>query len=218
MTVADDPGAPAYDDALDDLAARVFRDDAPDRIEPLLSRFAEKVGPLLADDEQPQLWQALRVDWALCDAWLDHPGDTWAWRATMGRVDGVTPTPADGTVARSIAGVFEVWPGRTPWLREPTRGICLRLADHVVLQPPVDGEGPAALWGLRVCVAAESAFMCRPPLPFPLAALRPIRDAARRRLAGEPDLLLRLYRGWLHFARASRADAEAIFEAVLRPR
>jgi hypothetical protein len=214
VTVTDDPGAPSYDDALDDLAARLFAGDAASRVAPLLRRFEAEVGPLHADDPQYELWHALRLDWAMCDASLDHPGDTWAWRAVTGTVPGVAASAVDGTVARSIAGVFEVWPGREPWLRELTRGICLPLADHVRLEPVVD-DGPAALWGLRICVAAQRAFLCRPPLPFPLAATVAIREAARRRLANGEDLLLKLYRAWLQHARATRADADGLFRAVL---
>ena len=112
--------------------------------------------------------------------------------------------------------MFEVWRAREPWLREPTRGLCMPLHDRVHLEPPPEG-GPAALWELRVCIAGGRAFMCRPPLPYPLDALQAIRDAARLRLRGEGDaLILKLRRAWLHTARASRADPHAVFSATLR--
>lgn len=209
--------APDYEEALDELAARAFaRDGGVARLQPLLDRFDAAMGALHPDDPHHALLHALRTDWALCEAELDGPGDTWAWRIARGRLPQVTPAAADGTIARSIAGLFEVWRGKEPWLREPTRGVCLPLADRVHLEP-APGGGPAALWELRICVAGGRAFMCRPPLPYPLEVLDVVRDAAGLRLRGRGDgLLVRMRRAWLSVARASRADPRAVFSAILR--
>lgn len=209
--------APSYDDALDDLSARVFEGDAgTGRLRPLLSRYDAAIGALHPDDPHHELLHVLRTDWALLDAEVDGPGDTWAWRVARGRVPRVRSRPIDGTIARSICGVFEVWRAREPWLRDPTRGVCLPLADRVHLEATPEG-GPAALWEMRIVVAGGRAFMCRPPLPYPLQALEVLRDAARFRLAGQGERLgHKLRRAWLHTARATRGDAAAIFAATLR--
>ena len=66
-------------------------------------------GALHPDDPNHELLHVLRTDWALLDAEVDGPGDTWGWRVARGRVARVRPQPIDGTIARSISGVFEVW-------------------------------------------------------------------------------------------------------------
>ena len=208
--------APSYDEALDDLSARTFAGEAgAARLAPLLARYDAAIGALHPDDPHHELLHVLRTDWALLEAEVDGPGDTWAWRVARGRVARVRPQPIDGTIARSIGGVFEVWRAREPWLREPTRGLCLPLADRVHLEAPPQG-GPAALWELRIVIAGGRAFMCRPPLPYPLETVPVLRDAAKFRLKGHGERLShKLRRAWLHTARASRGDAAAILAATL---
>jgi hypothetical protein len=208
--------APAYDEALDDLCARAFAGEAgAARLRPLLARYDAAIGVLHPEDPHHELLHALRIDWALVDAEVDGPGDTWAWRVARGRVATVRGQPIDGTIARSICGVFEVWRDREPWLREPTRGLCLPLADRVHLEAPPEG-GPAAVWEMRIVVAGGRAFMCRPPLPYPLETVAVLREAAKFRLGGHGERLgHKLRRAWLHTARSTRADAAAIFAATL---
>lgn len=209
------------DELLDVVAARVFgTPEGVARIEPLLDRFRDEVGILRDDDEFPELLQAIRTDWALCDAPAElgaTPGDTWWARALGGAVPGVDLSDLELGSGAYVVGLFEVWPGSRAWLRDPLRGYSLELLDELLLEPTEPG-GPAALWECRVWLEDGVGRLCRAPLPYPLEIRRLLLDAARLRWerGGPPVSLLRLRRLWLHFHRAPRADATAVFSGLLR--
>jgi len=175
--------AAAHD--LDGLAAAVFGGTVGAlRMDPLIERWNAEVGPILEDDEDAQLWRAIRVDWALCDADLDpdRPGETWAWKMVRGQVPECRPEPSFSRVAASITGIFEVWAGRPVWLRCPLSGRCLRVLDALAgLGPP--GQSPSALWELRLLPVRGGVRICRPPLAYPLEAIE-VLDAERARRHG----------------------------------
>ena len=112
-----------WEGQLDRLAERVFSGpEGPARAAPLLARWDAQVGGLGAGDVDHPLLQAARVDWALCDAEVGGPGESWAWRAAHGCVPGVEPDAAVQALARSQVGLFEVWPGKPAVLRGRIRG------------------------------------------------------------------------------------------------
>lgn len=205
-----------WGDAFDGLASAVFEGEVGrHRFAPLLARWDDEAAPLRDEDRDYAKWQVIRTDWALCDA-LAHdakgPGDTWARRAASGRLQGWEPQPTDAAIAASICSVFEVWPGRVPWLRDCIGGISLALADEVLLEPVGDG-GPAALWEARVIIEGGRAHLCRPPLSYPLSILDVIARRQLDRFAPEgrrPSLPL-LRRAWLRWRRAERAEARVMF-------
>jgi hypothetical protein len=212
-------GAGRFGDALDELAAAVFDgDEGRRRLLPLLARWDDEAAPLHDDEPDYDGWQVIRADWALCDA-LAHdaagPGDTWGRRAVRGRVPGIVPGPDHRAVVASVAGLFEVWPGKVPWLRDCVGGLCLALADPVRLEPMDDGE-PAALWEARIVIDEGLAHLCRPPLAYPLEVLEPVRDRQLRRFApgGRLPALALLRRARLRWRRAERADARVMFRLV----
>jgi hypothetical protein len=206
-------------DALDELAAAVFDGDAGHhRLAPLLAHWDDEAAPLRDEDPDFASWQMIRMDWALCDA-LAHdatgPGDTWALRAVRGRVLGFFPEGRHLAVSGTVAGLFEVWPGRVPWMRDCVSGLCLALADPVRLEPLDKGE-PAALWEARIAIEGGRAFLCRPPLAYPLEVLDTVRDRQLRRFApaGRSPSLALLRRARLRWRRAERADASVMFRLI----
>jgi hypothetical protein len=207
------------EDELDALAEAVFGTPAGRaRVDPLLRRWEVEVGPIHEDDPHHGLWQAIRLDWALCDAEIDGGrgrGDTWAARAAAGLVDGIEPDPRWRAVSGTVVGLFEVWPSDPPFLRDRLRGACMPLHDAVRLVP-VD-DGPAALWEVRVCIGDGHAHLCRSPLPYPLELLPLLEQANADRFApgGAPLRWSKLRRGWFAVHRARRADPAAIFERIL---
>jgi len=190
---------------------------------PLLSRWEQEAGPLREEDPEHATMQALRVDWALCDAAVDHPGDTWAWRAAAGAIPGVQRTAAMGAVARSISGLWRVTPGRRPWLSDCLSGVGVELASPIRL--PSAGREPL-LWDARVVIMDGAAELCRPPLTYPGVVFSEIRrrglqrlgrphgdtpDGAHADAASRHSVLMQLRRKWLHCARAPRADPLLLF-------
>jgi hypothetical protein len=216
-------GAPSASDglgdALDELAAVVFDGElGRRRLAPLLVRWDDEAAPLRDDEPDYPSWQVIRTDWALCDA-LAHdaagPGDTWARRALRGRVPGFVPQACHHAVVASVAGLFEVWPGQVPWMRDCVGGLCLPLVDPVRLEPMGKGQ-PAALWEARVAIEHGCARLCRPPLAYPLEVLESVRARALRRFwpNGRPPSLALLRRARLRWRRAERADAAVMFRLV----
>lgn len=218
--------ATPWGDALDALAAAVFDgDEGHRRLAPLLARWDDEAAPLRDEDPDFGQWQMIRTDWAVCDA-LAHdavgPGDTWARRAVEGRLPGWEPRPEDEALAASVCGLFEVWPGKIPWLRDRVGGVCLALADAARLEP-VGEDGPVALWEARVVIGdvdprhpelGARAHLCRPPLSYPLEILDTVQERQLRRFAPDgrrPSLAL-LRRARLRWRRAERADARVMFK------
>jgi hypothetical protein len=199
-----------FGDALDEIASRVFGGaEGQARLQPLLSQWEDEVGRIHDDDEQHEVLQAVRTDWALCDA---NPGDTWLRRVMRGAVPGVPPHDAWHPLLGGHVGLFEVWPGQQAWLRDVRSGLSVRLSDPVRVVPLPEG-GPGALWEVRIVIVDGAARMCRPPLSYPLGVLDQLHDENRARFdhGGEPVSLLRLRRYWLQWARAPRAEAAAVF-------
>ncbi|MCA9654085.1 MAG: hypothetical protein H6712_08725 [Myxococcales bacterium] len=214
----DDPGG-SWGEALDELGAAVF-DGEPGRhrLAPLWARWDDEAAPLRDEDPDYSRWQMIRTDWALCDARAHDatgPGDTWARRAAAGRLPGWTPRDVDVVLATSFCGLFEVWAGKVPWLRDCVGGVCVALADPVRLEP-VGGKGPAALWEARVVIEQGRAQLCRPPLSYPLEILETVRERSLRRFApgGRPLSMATLRRARLRWRRAERADARVMFQII----
>jgi hypothetical protein len=208
-----------YGDALDELAAAVFDGElGRRRITPLLHCWDDEAAPLRDEDPDYARWQMIRMDWALCEA-LAHdatgPGDTWARRALRGRVAGFVPQERHLAVAATVAGLFEVWPGKVPWMRDCVGGLSVALADPVRLEPVGDDE-PAALWEARLAIVGGKAHLCRPPLSYPLEVLETVRDRQLRRFApgGRMPSLALLRRARLRWRRAERADATVMFRLI----
>lgn len=213
------PERVSWGDALDELAAAVFDgEQGRSRLAPLWARWDDEAAPLRDEDPDYSSWQMIRTDWALCDAPAHDatgPGDTWARRAASGRLPGWEPREADIALATSISALFEVWGGSVPWLRDCARGVCVALADPVLLEP-VEGDGPAALWEARVVIEGGRAHLCRPPLHYPLEILETVRDRALRRFTpgGRPLSLSSVRRARLRWRRAERADARVMFQLI----
>ena len=200
----------SFADLLDDLASRVFGgEEGEGRLRPLLDRWEREVGRIQEDDEQREVLQAVRTDWALCEADPDAP---WLRRVLAGAVADVPPDDRWRPLLGTHVGLFEVWPGPQAWLRDVRSGLSVRLADPVRVEPLPEG-GPAALWEVRIAIVDGAAQMCRPPLSYPLGVLDPLHDHNRARFeTGVPPVsLLRLRRYWLQFQRAPRAEPAAIF-------
>ncbi len=198
-----------WEGQLDRLAEGVFA-AAPERAAPLLARWDEQVGRLCVGDRDHDLLEAARIDWALCEAELGGPGETWAWRAAHGRVPGVEADGAVQALARSQVGLFEVWPGRPALLRGRIRGLCLRVDDPLLATLGERGR-IAALWELRVVFTREGARLCRPPIAYPLEILgRLTRAHEQHWRSPEQGLeLMQLRRMRLQWTRARRGGLAA---------
>ncbi|MFO7564417.1 MAG: hypothetical protein R6X02_17355 [Enhygromyxa sp.] len=177
-------------EALDAVAAAAFAGPAGRaRLAPLLARFEQEVGVLAPDDPELELLALVRMDWALCDVPAEpgaHPGDTWAWRVIHGRVPGVRcdPSPLRAAAARSVTGLFEVFPGEPTWVRDRISGLVLRLFDGVGPFPQVEPGRPAALWELRLVPdPSGGCFVARPAIDYPLELLELLEAEFPRRFA-----------------------------------
>lgn len=200
-----------WEAALDDLGELVFGGPpGAARAAPLLARFDAEVGLYAGLDDGYLVLQAARVDWALCEAQVGGPGETWAWRAATGQVPEIRPTPVIEALARSQVGLFEVWPGTPLLLRDRLRGLCV----HVHEPAPWLGEGRrlAALWEARVVILPEGARLCRPPIEYPLA-IAPLLQRAHERHWRTPGALelQRLRRARREWSRDRKGEARAHF-------
>jgi hypothetical protein len=198
--------------ALDAVAAAAFDGVAGRaRLAPLLARFDAEVGALVSDDPDFELLQLTRMDWALCDVPAEpgaQPGDTWAWRVIHGRVPGARcePSPLRNAAARSVSGLFEVFPGEPTWVRDRISGVVLRLFDGVGPFPHAEPERAAALWELRLVPdPSGGCFVARPPIDYPLELLEALEQELGRRFASDrwPDMQ-GLRRARLRYLRAGK--------------
>lgn len=203
-----------WEEWLDRLAERVFSGvEGAARAAPLLARWDAVVGRATPGDADYAALQAARIDWALCDAEVDGPGDTWAWRAAQGLVPEAPPDAAVQALARSQAGMFELWPGRPAQLRGRIRGLCLRVDEPSLAAVRNERGGPLALWEVRVVFARGGVRMCRPPIAYPLEIL-PRLQVAHEQHWREPSRgldLLQLRRMRLQWKRARKPDVRAAF-------
>lgn len=186
---------------LDQLAEQVFEDAS--RLDPLLGRFEREVGRFRDDDDELRLLQGIRTDWALCDAALESPGDTWARRVARGLIPGTDPA-LGMSAAQSQAGIFEVFAGATVWIRDPLRGTAYRLLDPIAPFGPGSGT-PAAVWELRVLYDAdeEGVRMTRAPLRYPRDVARQLEGSHGRRFTNPPwPSMQALRKARLHWARS----------------
>lgn len=194
---------------LDDAAAFVFDgDEGARRLAPLLERWNDEIGTIREDDSQRELLQAMRTDWALCDA--PAVGER-PWLAVV--LEGALgPVPdAWRVLARNHVGLFEVFPGRVSWLRDLRAGLCVPVLDALPLVPEPDG--PAAVWEARVVLDGGTATLARAPLAYPFELLPTLLERSETRF-GAPAPKLKwtaLRRGWLQFSRARRADPSILF-------
>lgn len=201
--------------ALDDLGERVFggRDGRP-RAEALLAQWDREVGAYRAIDEGREALQAARIDWALCDAEAPGggPGETWAWRAATGQIDGIEATPLVRMLATSQVGLFEVWPGTPLLLRDRLRGLCARVDEPAGWLGT--GRRVAALWEVRLAFGPGGPWLCRTPIEYPLA-VAPLLQRAHEGHWREPGRidLQKLRRQRLRWARDRRGeDPRRFFE------
>jgi hypothetical protein len=199
-------------EALDAVAAAAFDGVAGQaRLAPLLARFDAEVGALAPDDPDFELLQLTRMDWALCDVPAEphaRLGDTWAWRVIHGRVPGARceATPLRSAAARSVTGLFEVFPGEPTWVRDRISGLVLRLFDGVGPFPHGDPERPAALWELRLVPdPSGGCFVARPPIDYPIELLEALEGELARRFASPRwPTMQDLRRARLRFLRAGK--------------
>jgi hypothetical protein len=197
--------------ALDALALEVFSGSVGRaRLTPLLELFEREVGKIDEDDLDFDQLQLVRMDWALCDATLPGaaPGDTWAWRAVHGELDlhsaASDIAPSWSTAARSICGLFEVFPGQPTWVRDRLRGVMLRLFDGIGPWPNAPPEQPAALWELRLVPDDAGGFrMARAPIDYPIELLELLeRELPKQFLTRRWPTLQDLRKARLHLRRA----------------
>ena len=202
-----------WEGQLDRVSEAVFGGaEGAARAAPLLARWDAVVGKMSPGEEHGGL-QAARIDWALCDAELDAPGETWAWRAAHGCVPGLEADAAVQALARSQVGLFELWPGRPAQLRGRIRGLCIRIDEPSLAPVRHERGGPLALWEVRVVFTRDGAQMCRPPIAYPLEIL-PRLQRAHEQHWREPSRgldLLQLRRMRLQWSRARKPDARAAF-------
>jgi hypothetical protein len=166
---------------LDSLGSRVFAPDrVVNRLTPLLEIYDALVGRCEPHHPEWEVLQSRRVDWALCEALLPppfRPGETWANLAVSGQLADVDiDGERDIAAARSMCGLFEVWPGREIWAREISRGYWIHLAGT-----NVESEGAesclAEIWDLQVIPVAQAFELARPALVYPAALARSIGEA-----------------------------------------
>ena len=184
--------ASVYGSALDSVLAAVF--DGP-RGTSRLARAAEQhdlvVGQVFEDDAHAAELFLMRADWAVCEA---YEGEGWRWidRAAAGELGGVDPGMA-ALLARSVCGLFELWPGKVPVIRDRIRGIVLRLAeDQLDTRALAIEDRPGALWEARVVLTPHGGRLVRPPLIYPDGALEAFErvQAGRRPAKVDVNLLL----------------------------
>ena len=182
----DEEGSPAGA-ALDALAALVFSGSVGrGRLLPLLAIFDREVGTIEEDDADFDQLHLARMDWALCEANIPggSPGDTWAWRAIHGEIEGKQLPPSWDAAARSLCGIFEVFPGEPAWVRDRLSGLMLRLSDSIGPWPKLPPDESAALWELRLVPDGAGGFrMARAPIDYPLELLRVLEHELPRRFA-----------------------------------
>jgi hypothetical protein len=196
----DDLDASAAGEALDALALEVFGGEGGRaRLAPLIERFDREVGKLDELDPDYAPLQLVRMDWALCDATIPGgaPGETWAWRVAQ-----ADPSPLRRAAARSLAGLFEVFPGKPTWVRDRVSGVVLRVLDGMGPWAGVE-TGPAALWELRLLPDDAGGFrLARPPIDYSLALLELLeRELPRRFASARWPSLQTLRRARLHHRR-----------------
>lgn len=205
-------------EALDVLAAAAFSGTSGTsgraRVAPLLARFDREVGVLGPEDPDFELLQVTRMDWALCDvpATPDAvPGDTWAWRTLRGELSdrsdvGFRPTPLRAAAARSLVGLFEIYPGEPTWVRDRISGVVLRLLDGVGPFVQAEPERPAGLWELRLVPDQVGGFhVARVPIDYPLELLDTLELEFPRRFEATPwPGLQDLRRARLRYLRAGK--------------
>jgi hypothetical protein len=200
---------PSFGELLDEAAAFVFGDEAgAKRLAPLLEQWADEVGTIREDDQQRELLQAIRTDWALCDAPVAD-GRPWLHAVLAGDLG---PAPdAWRVLARNHVGLFEVFPGAVSWFRDLRGGLCVPVLDPLPLVP--EERGPAALWEARVVLVDGTATLARAPLGYPMELRPTVQKLSESRFgAAEPKLAwAALRRGWLQFSRARRADPRILF-------
>ncbi|MEZ4452000.1 MAG: hypothetical protein R3B09_21230 [Nannocystaceae bacterium] len=209
----DEASPGGWGDALDRLAEAVFASrEGRRRAEPLLAAQDAIIGGLGLGDHPHAVLQAHRVDWALCDMQVPagEPGETWAYRASLGRVPEVTPTPEVAILAGSIVGLFEVWRARGALiLRERLCGVVAHLAEG---EAPLEIEGEVGLWETRIVLRPEGARLCRPPIAYPVEILPWLERAALQRWTGTMSVdLLDLRAMWLRWRRAPGAEPGHFF-------
>ncbi len=194
---------------LDEVASFVFEGAAgAARLAPLLERWNDEVGTIREDDEQRELLQAIRTDWALCDA-ATGDGRPWLHRALEGELGPIADPWR--VLRRHHVGLFEVFPGKVSWLRDLRGGLCVPVLEPVPLHS--EPSGPAALWEVRVVLVEGTAVLARAPLAYPMEILGVVLERSRARF-GSASPKLRwpaLRRGWLHNSRARRADPRVLF-------
>jgi hypothetical protein len=202
--------------ALDALAVEVFSGSlGRARLAPLLELFEREVGKIDEDDPDFEQLQLARMDWALCEARIPGAaaGDSWAWRAIHGGLEcersGSRQAPSWSTAARSICGLFEVFPGEPTWVRDRLSGMVLRLFDHIGPWPGAPIEGPAALWELRLVPDDTGGFrMARAPIDYPPDLLRLLeRELPKQFATRRWPTLQDLRKARLHFRRAGGRTA-----------
>lgn len=202
-----------YGDLLDDLATTIFGGPGgAERFARSVAPFDEALGSISEEDEDFALLQAIRTDYALCEAHATEPllepkvGDTWAWRAATGRFPLIESDPRIEAVAASFVGLFEIWPGRRTWVRDRISGRVVPLLDEVVGVGEDDRPG---LWELRLIPEAEGGRLARPPLVYPAGDLLPYleRTHGSRFTPGGGPSLARLRRARLVWIRSRRRVA-----------
>jgi len=192
-----------WSEALDQLAEVVFRgDEGRRRAAPLLAQIDAQVGALGLGDHPHDLLQALRIDAALCELPIagGGPGETWAWRAACGVIEGIEPSPVIRALAGSIGGIFEVSElGGVTALRDRLSGVLVRLAEE---ERRWQIEGEVGLWEARVVLRRSGARLCRRPVAYPVEILGWLERASEQRWAGRaaPDLMA-MRAMWLRWRR-----------------
>lgn len=179
--------------ALDVLAEAAFSGPkGRARIEALIERFDAEVGALAVDDQDFELLQLARTDWALCDVPAEpgaRPGDSWALRALRGELPGVPAVDHSLALeaASCIVGLFEVYPGRPTWVRDRISGVVLRLCEAVGPFEVEYEDEPVALWELRLIADPDGGFhLARPPIDYPIELLDTLEEEFARRFGAEP--------------------------------